>query len=90
MVTQGVKAGSPEPTPSRTSTSTGSSYSGPSIGEEAEWYAEDSTYGESMSVAIRNGNAVLRVSLSSSQDSATQEGIVNLMVDTANEIFNGI
>lgn len=75
---------------SATSTSTGSSYSGPSIGEEAEWYAEDSTYGESMSVAIRNGNAVLRVSLSSSQDSATQEGIVNLMVDTANEIFNGI
>lgn len=68
----------------------GSTYSGPSLGEESEWVAEDSSYGVSLAVTIRNGNAVLRISLSNSSDAATQDAIENLIVDTANEVFNAI
>ncbi|MBB6040029.1 hypothetical protein [Phytomonospora endophytica] len=75
---------------SAVSAMSGTSYSGPSIGEESDWSAGDSTYGESLSVVIRNGNAVLRVSLSDSADAATREGLANLIVDTANEVFNAI
>ncbi|MEV0650270.1 hypothetical protein AB0I28_33915 [Phytomonospora sp. NPDC050363] len=65
------------------------SYSGPSLGEESQWGDDHGTYGgEALEVAVRDGNAVVRVSLNSSQDNITKDAIANLIVDTVNEVLN--